>query len=409
MILCNTAESLKGNDGAMKINIKKVISLVLVITLIVVLFPVEYVANAKDDTLEGDLVTVAVSELSFARGSRTQIVLGWKDTLDPLVDTYIIYRRNTINSVGTGEWSAIGKIKSDRTANGTAVCYVDQLKNANPQQYEYTVGVTVADPNTCVAGMGKTIIASNIKICIDPGHYEKANLVGGSDRYSEGDFTMFIAAALYKELLKYGIQAEFTRTTGHISLGGYVDEELDKGHIKLRGEYAYYTGCDLFVSLHTNSNGDNAHGYPTFSQPVALNHPLVIVNTVAMRDSRSLNIANSIGSNLVNENYKMKIATTRTYAPASVGNVPGWSNTINDGLNVSGITLCRLSSSGKDYYGVLRGSSSMGVPGMIIEHGFHSIPEVRRAAAGGNLDDVWGKADAYGIAYGYGFVTNITY
>ena len=89
--------------------------------------------------------------------------------------------------------------------------------------------------------------------------------------------------------------------------------------------------------------------------------------------------------------------------------MPNWDENINDSLNASGMTVCRLNAKGVDYYGVLKGSSNVGVPGMIIEHGFHSVPEMRVAAAGGNLDEAWAKADAYGIAFGFGFVNDIVY
>ncbi len=41
------------------------------------------------------------------------------------------------------------------------------------------------------------------------------------------------------------------------------------------------------------------------------------------------------------------------------------------------------------------------VPGLIIEHGFHTIPEVRKLALTGELLEKWAEADANGIAEGY--------
>ena len=41
---------------------------------------------------------------------------------------------------------------------------------------------------------------------------------------------------------------------------------------------------------------------------------------------------------------------------------------------------------------------------MIIEHGYHSVAEVREAATVGDLKEVWANADAVGIAYGFGFI-----
>ena len=53
---------------------------------------------------------------------------------------------------------------------------------------------------------------------------------------------------------------------------------------------------------------------------------------------------------------------------------------------------------------MLRGASNVGVPGIIIEHGFHTVEDVRRAAMNDNLLEDWAEADAYGIAYGLGLV-----
>ena len=59
-----------------------------------------------------------------------------------------------------------------------------------------------------------------------------------------------------------------------------------------------------------------------------------------------------------------------------------------------------------NYYGVLRGASNVKVPGMIIEHGFHTVEEVRRLAMEEDLTQKWAEADAYGIAKGFGLVND---
>ncbi len=74
----------------------------------------------------------------------------------------------------------------------------------------------------------------------------------------------------------------------------------------------------------------------------------------------------------------------------------------NDQTDVEG-TVCRRSGEHGDYYGVLRGAANVGVPGMIIEHGFHTVPEMRQMAAAGELAGAWARADAEGIAEGFGF------
>jgi len=77
-----------------------------------------------------------------------------------------------------------------------------------------------------------------------------------------------------------------------------------------------------------------------------------------------------------------------------------WSDEYNDQLNVPGTVCVRWGEHG-DYYGVLRGAAMVNVPGLIIEHGFHTIPEVRKLALTGELLEKWAEADANGIAEGY--------
>ena len=281
---------------------KKITAIILMlITLVMIINPTDI--KAKDDSsLDGDVVGVGVTNLDFGIRSKKEIVLIWDDATDPYVKKYTVYRRNTVNSVGTGNWVAIGTVNSDGTATGAANVYVDKLKSNANQQYEYTVGVTVSNASLYAPANGATIIASNVKVCIDPGHFVNKNLVPGNTPYCEGNFTLLIGVNLATELRKYGILSSMTRCTGDILLGGYLDEELDSKHIKLRGEYAAVEHCDLFVSLHTNSNQENAHGYPTFSQPTSINHPLVIINKPAINNQLAINVATSIGYNLINEN-----------------------------------------------------------------------------------------------------------
>ena len=81
----------------------------------------------------------------------------------------------------------------------------------------------------------------------------------------------------------------------------------------------------------------------------------------------------------------------------------------NDSLDTPGTLFYRLKSNGtEDYYGVLRGAAAAGVPGIVIEHGMHTVPQVRQAAMEGSLVPRWAEAAAAGVAFGYGFVTQQT-
>ena len=182
-------------------------------------------------------------------------------------------------------------------------------------------------------------------------------------------------------------------------MGGYTNNNLDEGHISLRGSYAQKS--DLFLSLHTNANQDNANGYATDEQPVSINKTLVFVNKVAYEDKQMLYLANTIGSYLTKVNYDMQVSESDEFQSIETKEeAKSWSDEYNDQLNVPGTVCVRWGEHG-DYYGVLRGAAMVNVPGLIIEHGFHTIPEVRKLALTGELLEKWAEADANGIAEGY--------
>ena len=103
--------------------------------------------------------------------------------------------------------------------------YTDFLEDAELRQYEYRVDVKVKDEETYEAVEGKSVLASNILICIDPGHYEGKNAVDPEGvAYTEGDFTLELALELRKLLKEdYGITACLTRDSGTINMGGATE------------------------------------------------------------------------------------------------------------------------------------------------------------------------------------------
>lgn len=240
-------------------------------------------------------------------------------------------------------------------------------------------------------------------VCIDPGHYKGASKLQGENiyDYEEGVFTLKVALALRDELKQYGIRSYLTRESDSINISGYVNEKLDRGKISLRGEQA--KGDDLFVSIHTNANKDNANGYPTCSQPIDINKTIILVNRIAIGSDQIIQMADEIGQAVTTVNYEQKICNTDQFQYVDKDHLTEWSDLYNDSLQVQGTVCYRWGEHG-DYYGVLRGASTVGVPGMIIEHGFHTIEEVRRQAMQEDLAQKWAEADAYGIAKGFGVV-----
>jgi N-acetylmuramoyl-L-alanine amidase len=346
---------------------------------------------------------ICVDDVSASRVSRSEISVSWSSQNDEYVTGYTVQKRSVSSGGERGEWEAVQTV----SAGADSYTVEDYLESTDPVQFEYRVEGEVSDPEQYEAGEGNVVLASNIQICIDPGHYAGKNAVTGSESYgyAEGDFTLALALKL-RDILKekYGIDACMTRDTGSITLGGYTDLELDQAHLALRGEYA--ADSDLFVSIHTNANADNANGYETCSQPLEISKAMIFVNSVGLTSDETINACNSIGTNLTKTSYELGISFTDAFDTVTVGNVTPWTEDYNDGLNNIGTVLSRMDG-GEDYYGVLRGAAAVGVPGIIVEHGMHTVPEVRKLAED-NLDEYWAEADAYGIAYGFGFCDSLS-
>ncbi len=341
---------------------------------------------------------VRIEEIDFTRISGQEIQITWSDRNGSCVEEYEIKRRKS----GETGWETIAVQDSGGNGQETGFSYTDVLEDSAFRQYEYRVDVKVKEDEMYEAVEGKPVLASNILICIDPGHYEGKNALDPEGTaYTEGDFTLELALELRKILKEtYGITACLTRESGTVNIGGYENDILDGAHIHLRGEYA--RGSDLFLSLHTNANLEGANGYGTISQPIQIMKPVIIANTIACDSSLAIHVGNRMGSRLAEAGARMEIAVPGKFREVSGKNemIP-WTDAFNDSLEQAG-TICYRTDGNGDYYGVLRGAANVGVPGMIIEHGFHTVPRMRELAAQGTLKEQWAFADAQGIAEGFG-------
>lgn len=218
-----------------------------------------------------------------AKVSSRSIKVSWSSSNDADLNTYYVMRRGTKDSRGRGEWKTIAEVISDGVKGGTQNIYVDRLKSSKAQQYEYKIctlsreGIDTRDPKYREKTDPYAALGTNIKICIDPGHYGSLNnnySYSGSDgryRYSEAKFTLKIGTALKKELKKkYGIDSYMTRSASSISLKykgrKYTNAGLDKKNIAIRGYMAKSNNCDLFLSLHTNSTDSKSRPWNQRSQ-----------------------------------------------------------------------------------------------------------------------------------------------
>ncbi|MBQ9374077.1 MAG: N-acetylmuramoyl-L-alanine amidase [Oscillospiraceae bacterium] len=297
----------------------------------------------------------------------------------------------------------------DREPEGTSGTPARPAPETDPPETLPTVPALPPDPTPAETAAPPASTAPDApvwrpKICIDPGHYAGVNAITGelSYGYVEGDFNLKLGLALQEILWeKYGIEACLTRSTGSITIHGYTDYELDRGNLELRGAFAAEQGCDFFISLHTNANLPDANDSSTFLQPIGITKTIVLANTLCCSDEKWLAAANSVGLRVSAVSAELGLSDGRPFRCGAVGDVPDWSDEWNDSLTLPGAVLRRLGENG-DYYGVLRGSAQAGVPGVIVEHGFHTVAEMRELAANGDLAARWAEADADGIAEALG-------
>lgn len=355
-----------------------------------------------------------------AKATSKSIKVSWSSSNDADVESYFVMRRGTRDSKGEGEWKTIAEVASDGVKGGSQNTYVDRLKSSKAQQYEYKIctlsqeGIDTRDPEYREKTDSYAVLGTNIKICIDPGHYGSLNnnySYSGSDgkyRYSEAKFTLKIGTALKKELKnKYGIDSYMTRSASSISLKykgkKYTNAGLDKKNIAVRGYMAKSNNCDFFISLHTNSTDSKTRPW---NQPKSMNKVFVFVNKTALSSARGMKIANSIGVSLTAYNKKSGIQTAG-FQKRGKNAAVNFTENKNAALNGNGTVIHRKGKTGTDYYGVLRGSSAKKTQGILVEHAFHATQIMRKKASqSSKLYENWAACDAHGIAYGFGFANS---
>lgn len=156
------------------------------------------------------------------------------------------------------------------------------------------------------------------KVCLDAGHYGNYN-AGAVKGYYESVRMWKLTELLAKELTARGITVIKTRSNQATDLA-----------LTSRGRKA--KGCDLFLSMHSNAASAENVDYPVAYVP--LNGSGTAIGT------------------------KLADCVCLVMGTAQKGR-----------------TATRKGSGGADYYGVIRGAVSVGVPGVILEHSFHTNPK----------------------------------
>ncbi len=157
-----------------------------------------------------------------------------------------------------------------------------------------------------------------IKICLDAGHYGKYNQSPAVKSYYESVMTWKLHNLLKTELEKFGIEVILART----------NQATDKALFQ-RG--AASKGCDLFLSIHSNAVKEGVDEITDY--------PVAIVQLDGKGDK--------LGRSLADIMHKTM------------------------GTTQKGQIYKRRGTNG-EWYGVLRGASSVGTLGIILEHSFHT-------------------------------------
>lgn len=192
-----------------------------------------------------------------------------------------------------------------------------------------------------------------MRICIDAGHYGKYNQSPADSRYYESELVWKLHLLQKKYLEGYGIDVITTR--GEIN-----------GDRSLFERGAASRGCDLFISDHTNAVGNSINN--SIDYPVAY----CVINGSA--DGIGMALAQCVET-VMETGQQARIEHRR-------------------GQN-------------GDYYGVLRGAASVGTPGLILEHSFHTNAGIVRWLLNENNLDRLASAEAETIALYYNIIDNI--
>lgn len=186
---------------------------------------------------------------------------------------------------------------------------------------------------------------SKIKICLDAGHYGKYNQSPVVKSYYESDMNWKLHLLLKKYLEQYGIEVIQTRSNQATDLG-----------LIARGNKA--KGCDLFLSIHSNA-----------CDTESVDRPVVIVPLDGKSDALGQKLTDCIA---------------------------GIMETKQKGI------IYNRESDGREWYGVIRGAVAVGVPGLIIEHSFHTNTAATKWLMDDSNLDKLAKAEADVIATHYG-------
>lgn len=188
-----------------------------------------------------------------------------------------------------------------------------------------------------------------IKICLDAGHYAKYNQSPAVKAYYESVMNWKLHSLLKKELESYGFEVIQTRRSQEVDMGLYSRGAASKG-------------CALFLSIHSNAVGNGVNEN--------VDYPVVYVPLNGKGDVIGNKLAKCIEETM--------------------------------GTKQSGRINSRKSSTGGEYYGVIRGAVGVGTIGLILEHSFHTNTKMTKWLLNESNLEKMAKAEAKVIAEHFG-------
>ncbi len=198
------------------------------------------------------------------------------------------------------------------------------------------------------------------KVCIDAGHYGKYNRCPNNSAYYESEVMWKLHLLQKKYLEQLGIEVVTTR----------ADQTKDYG-LTARGQKA--KGCDLFISDHSNAVGSTMNESVDY---VVVYH--LVNDTTTKCDDISKEFAAKIAK-VIADVMGVKQGSRIT------------SRKSDNDRNSDGIM-------NDNYYGVLNGARLVNVPGMILEHSFHTNSKVVAWLLNDNNLDKLARAEAECVA-----------
>lgn len=203
-----------------------------------------------------------------------------------------------------------------------------------------------------------------LTICLDAGHYGKYNQSPAVKSYYESDMVWKLHLLQKKYLEQYGFKVITTRENQATDLALYT-----------RGATA--KGCALFISNHSNAVGSYVNDSVDYVSVYRLYE-----DTTTNCDDISKEIAEVLAPVIAEQ---MGVSQGYRVVTRKSDNDRNGDGIMND-----------------NYYGVLNGARAVNVPGMILEHSFHTNTRTTNWLLDDSNLDKLAQAEAAAIAKYFG-------